>query len=74
VWAQLPVLPASTVAGDRPRRRDRGHAGANTAVDHIDVLGWAIAQIPPTHLKSLAVCADGAGASHDLLDWLTKKG
>ncbi len=121
VWAQLPVLPASKVAGTdlgdvvvldvdatlvtahsekelaRPTFKGGfgfhpiavwcdnttellavslrpGNAGANTAVDHIDVLGRAIAQVPVAHRKKLLVRADGAGASHDLLDWLTAQG
>ena len=48
-----------------------GNAGSNTATDHIEVLGAAIAQVPAAHRKKLLVRADGAGASHDLLDWLT---
>jgi len=48
-----------------------GNAGANTAADHIEVLGAAIAQIPRTHRKHLLIRADGAGASHEVLDWLT---
>ncbi len=48
-----------------------GNAGSNTTADHIDVLGAAIAQVPPAYRKKLLVRADGAGASHDLLDWLT---
>lgn len=48
-----------------------GNAGSNTATDHIDVLGRAIAQIPATDRRKLLVRSDGAGASHDLLDWLT---
>jgi hypothetical protein len=51
-----------------------GNAGANTATDHIDVLGRAISQVPRQHRKHLLVRADGAGASHDLLTWLTEKG
>ncbi len=51
-----------------------GNAGANTAADHIEVLGRAIGQIPVAHRKQLLVRADGAGASHDLLDWLTAQG
>jgi len=50
-----------------------GNAGSNTATDHIEVLGAAIAQVPAAHRKKLLVRADGAGASHDLLDWLTDK-
>lgn len=48
-----------------------GRAGSNTAADHIEVLADAIAQIPGTHRKDLLIRSDGAGASHDLLDWLT---
>ena len=51
-----------------------GKAGSNTATDHIAVLGEAIAQIPAGHRKKLLVRCDGAGASHDLLDWLTAQG
>jgi hypothetical protein len=35
------------------------------------VLTRAIAQIPTAHRKRLLVRADGAGATHQLLDWLT---
>jgi hypothetical protein len=48
-----------------------GNAGSNTAADHIEVLTAAIRQVPPTHRRKLLVRADGAGASHGLLDWLT---
>jgi Transposase DDE domain group 1 len=48
-----------------------GNAGANTAADHIEVLGAAIAQLPRTQRKNLLIRADGAGGSHALLDWLT---
>jgi hypothetical protein len=51
-----------------------GRAGSNTAADHIEVLAAAIAQVPATHRKDLLVRSDGAGASHDLLDWLTAQG
>ncbi len=50
-----------------------GRAGSNTAADHIAVIGDAIAQIPGKHRKKLLVRSDGAGASHDLLDWLTEQ-
>ena len=33
-----------------------------------------IAQVPVAHRKDLLVRCDGAGASHDLLDWLTAQG
>jgi hypothetical protein len=48
-----------------------GNAGANTATDHIEVLTAAIAQIPRRHRKKLLVRADGAGATHKLLAWLS---
>ena len=50
-----------------------GNAGANTAADHIEVLTAAIAQVPAAHRKNLLIRADGAGASHALLDWLTEQ-
>lgn len=50
-----------------------GNAGANDAADHIGVLTEAIAQIPTGHRRRLLVRADGAGASHALLDWLTQQ-
>lgn len=51
-----------------------GNAGSNTTADHLDVLASAIAQIPRAHRKNLLVRADGAGASHGLLDWLSAQG
>jgi hypothetical protein len=48
-----------------------GNAGANTAAELIEVLGAAIEQIPATHRNRLLIRADGAGASHRLLQWLT---
>ena len=51
-----------------------GRAGSNTATDHIEVLAEAIAQVPGTHRRDLLIRSDGAGASRDLLDWLTEQG
>jgi len=48
-----------------------GNAGSNTAADHIAVLAAAIAQVPASRRRKLLIRADGAGASHELLDWLT---
>lgn len=48
-----------------------GNAGSNTTTDHLEVLTAAIAQVPAGHRKKLLIRADGAGASHGLLDWLT---
>ncbi len=50
-----------------------GKAGSNTAADHITVLADAIGQVPAAHRKRLLIRSDGAGASHDLLDWLTEQ-
>ena len=51
-----------------------GNAGSNTAADHIEVLTEAVAQVPAAHRKRLLIRSDGAGASHQLLDWLTEQG
>ena len=51
-----------------------GNAGSNDAGDHIDVLTRALAQVPAAHRRQLLVRADGAGATHELLDWLTAQG
>ncbi len=48
-----------------------GNAGSNTTADHIEVLTAAIAQVPASYRRKLLIRADGAGASHGLLDWLT---
>lgn len=48
-----------------------GNAGSNTTTDHVEVLSAAIAQVPAGHRKKLLIRADGAGASHGLLDWIT---
>jgi hypothetical protein len=50
-----------------------GNAGSNTAADHLEVLDAAINQIPRTHPEHVLIRADGAGASHGLLDWLTEQ-
>lgn len=51
-----------------------GNAGSNTASDHVQVLAQAIGQIPAGHRKELLIRSDGAGASHQLLDWLHEQG
>ena len=48
-----------------------GNAGSNTVADHVAVLTAAIGQVPTSHRRKLLIRADGAGASHGLLDWLT---
>ena len=49
-----------------------GNAGSNTSADHIAVLDAAMAQVPTKRRKNLLIRADGAGASHALLEWLTE--
>ena len=48
-----------------------GTAGANDAHDHIELLTRAIAQIPPAWRTNLLITIDGAGATHELLNWIT---
>jgi Transposase DDE domain group 1 len=48
-----------------------GNAGANDAQDHIALLKRAIAQLPARYRAELLITADGAGATHDLLGWIT---
>jgi hypothetical protein len=48
-----------------------GNAGANTAADHLQVLGEAFAQVPAAHRRRLLVRADSAAATHKVIEWLT---
>lgn len=48
----------------------RGGAGSNTAADHLEVLDAAITALPPAYRRRLMVTADGAGASHGLIERL----
>nr|WP_184080636.1 IS1380 family transposase [Nocardiopsis mwathae] len=47
-----------------------GNAGANTVDDHIGVLRAALDQIPGSSAAKLLIRADGAGATHGLLNHL----
>jgi Transposase DDE domain group 1 len=47
-----------------------GSAGSNTTADHLQVLGDAIAAVPANYRRRLMVTADGAGASHGLIERL----
>lgn len=47
-----------------------GNAGSNTAADHRTVLDQALAQIPGSSRSKLLVRLDGAGATHELLEYL----
>jgi hypothetical protein len=52
-----------------------GNAGSNTAADHIAVIRAALRQLPTHHAdrragRRVLIRVDGAGATHELLDWL----
>lgn len=53
----------------------RGNAGSNTVVDHKTVITAALAQLPggPARSKKVLVRVDGAGGTHELLVWLTRR-
>jgi len=48
-----------------------GNAGSFTASAHLLVLKAAFAQIPAGHREDVLVTIDGAGASHEVIDYLT---
>jgi len=53
-----------------------GNAGSNTAADHIAVMRAALKQLPGHQRgrrpgRRVLIRADGAGATHDFLDWVT---
>ena len=53
----------------------RGNAGSNTVADHITVLRAALAQLPGGRRpgKNVLVRIDGAGGTHELINWLTRR-
>jgi hypothetical protein len=55
-----------------------GRAGSNTAADHITVVRDALAQLPGISRgrpgRKVLIRADGAGATHGFLDWLSARG
>jgi hypothetical protein len=53
----------------------RGNAGSNTVADHITVLRQALAQLPGSRRpgKNVLIRVDGAGGTHELLTWLTRR-
>jgi hypothetical protein len=57
----------------------RGNAGSNTVDDHITVIRDALAQLPGHGRgarrpgKNVLVRVDGAGGTHGLIDWLTRR-
>jgi DDE family transposase len=52
-----------------------GNAGSNTVADHKTVIRAALAQLPGGHArgKKVLVRIDGAGGTHELLAWLTRR-
>lgn len=48
-----------------------GNAGSFTAADHLSVLEASFAQIPASWRRDVLVSIDGAGASHEVIDYLT---
>jgi len=51
-----------------------GNAGSNTAADHIAVISAALRQLPGARAgKSVLVRIDGAGSTHKVIDWLTRR-
>src|ERR687890_305980 len=52
-----------------------GNAGSNTVADHKAVIRAALAQLPGGHPrgKKVLVRIDGAGGTHELLAWLTRR-
>jgi hypothetical protein len=53
----------------------RGNAGSNTVTDHKAVIRAALEQLPGGHTrgKKVLVRVDGAGGTHELLAWLTRR-
>jgi hypothetical protein len=52
----------------------KGNAGSNTVVDHLSVIRAALAQLPGRRRgKHVLVRVDGAGGTHELLAWLTRR-
>jgi hypothetical protein len=52
-----------------------GNAGSNTVTDHNTVIRAALAQLPGGHRrgKKVLIRIDGAGGTHELLAWLTRR-
>jgi hypothetical protein len=51
-----------------------GNAGSNTAADHIEATGLALAQLPRRRRRQVLIRTDSAGGTHDFLTWLAKPG
>ncbi|MBV8541811.1 MAG: transposase [Pseudonocardiales bacterium] len=58
--------------GDAPAVMQRpGNAGSFTAADHLAVLKATFAQVPAGWRTDVLVSIDGAGASHEVIEYLT---
>jgi hypothetical protein len=51
-----------------------GNAGSNTASEHIEVTGLALAQLPRRLRRRVLIRTDSGGGTHDFLDWLASPG
>ncbi len=51
-----------------------GNAGSNTASEHIQVTGLALAQLPRRARRRVLIRTDSGGGTHDFLAWLTSPG
>jgi hypothetical protein len=50
------------------------NAGSNTAADHIEATGLALAQLPAARRRQVLIRTDSAGGTQEFLAWLTKPG
>jgi hypothetical protein len=50
-----------------------GNAGSNTAVDHIEVMRLALAQLPAAARRRVLARADSGGGTHEFLAWLGRR-
>jgi hypothetical protein len=53
-----------------------GNAGSNTAADHIEAAGLALAQLPKTYRRGrrTLVRTDSGGGTHEFVGWLAQRG
>jgi hypothetical protein len=70
-YGHHPLLCYLDGTGEAPAGLLRaGNAGSNTAADHTAVLELALGQLDPVALDGeILVRADGAGATHELVQW-----
>jgi hypothetical protein len=51
-----------------------GNAGSNTASEHIEAAGLALAQLPQRMRRRVLIRTDSGGGTHDFLAWLASPG